>query len=113
MSMLKRMTPEGRLLSLQRVAEKINRERPDSHVKVPEAIIEKIQRINPQDTEAIDNAVQEGLVALAEQVPAKWLDKWNAWRYLAMLGHPRTHFRHVVGNGMFTPVVYTENILAG
>lgn len=33
MSMLKRMTPEGRLLSLQRVAEKINRERPDSHVK--------------------------------------------------------------------------------
>lgn len=113
MSMLKRMTPEGRLLSLQRVAEKINRERPDSHVKVPEAIIEKIQRINPQDTEAIDNAVQEGLVALAEQVPAKWLDKWNAWRYLAMLGNPRTHVRNVVGNAMFTPVVYTKNILAG
>lgn len=113
MSMLKRMTPEGRLLSLQRVAEKINRERPDSHVKVPEAIIEKIQRINPQDTEAIDNAVQEGLVALAKQVPAKWLDKWNAWRYLAMLGNPRTHVRNVVGNAMFTPVVYTKNILAG
>lgn len=113
MSMLKRMTPEGRLLSLQRVAEKINRERPDSHVKVPEAIIEKIQRINPQDTEAIDNAVQEGLVALAEQVPVKWLDKWNAWRYLAMLGNPRTHVRNVVGNAMFTPVVYTKNILAG
>ena len=113
MSMLKRMTPEGRLLSLQRVAEKINRERPDSHVKVPEAIIEKIQRINPQDTEAIDNAVQEGLVALAEQVPAKWLDKWNAWRYLAMLGNPRTHVRNVVGNAMFTPVVYTKNIRAG
>ena len=113
MSMLKRMTPEGRLLSLQRVAEKINRDRPDSHVKVPEAIIEKIQRINPQDTEAIDNAVQEGLVALAEQVPAKWLDKWNAWRYLAMLGNPRTHVRNVVGNAMFTPVVYTKNILAG
>lgn len=113
MSMLKRMTPEGRLLSLQRVAEKINRERPDSHVKVPEAIIEKIQRINPQDTEAIDNVVQEGLVALAEQVPAKWLDKWNAWRYLAMLGNPRTHVRNVVGNAMFTPVVYTKNILAG
>lgn len=113
MSMLKRMTPEGRLLSLQRVADKINRERPDSHVKVPEAIIEKIQRINPQDTEAIDNAVQEGLVALAEQVPVKWLDKWNAWRYLAMLGNPRTHVRNVVGNAMFTPVVYTKNILAG
>lgn len=113
MSMLKRMTPEGRLLALQRVADRINRERPNSHVKVPESVIDKIQKTNPHDTESIDNAVQEGLVALADQVPSTWLDKWNAWRYLAMLGNPRTHVRNVVGNAVLTPVVYTKNMLAG
>ena len=113
MSMLKRMTPEGQLMALQKVADRINRERPDSNVKIPETIIDRVQRVNPRDTEAVDQIMHDGLVALAGQVPSTWLDKWNAWRYLAMLGNPRTHIRNIVGNAAFTPIIYTKDFLAG
>lgn len=113
MSMLKRMTPEGQLMALQKVADRINRERPDSNVKIPETIIDRVQRVNPRDTEAVDQIMHDGLVAIAEQVPSTWLDKWNAWRYLAMLGNPRTHIRNIAGNAAFAPIVYTKDFLAG
>lgn len=113
MSMLKRMTPEGQLMALQKVADRINRERPDNNVKIPETIIDRVQRVNPRDTEAVDQIMHDGLVAIAEQVPSTWLDKWNAWRYLAMLGNPRTHIRNIAGNAAFAPIVYTKDFLAG
>lgn len=113
MSMLKRMTPEGQLMALQKVADRINRERPDSNVKIPETIIDRVQRVNPRDTEAVDQIMHDGLVAIAEQVPSTWLDKWNAWRYLAMLGNPGTHIRNIAGNAAFAPIVYTKDFLAG
>ena len=113
MSMLKRMTPEGQLMALQKVADRINRERPDSNVKIPETIIDRVQRVNPRDTEAVDQIMHDGLVAIAELVPSTWLDKWNAWRYLAMLGNPRTHIRNIAGNAAFAPIVYTKDFLAG
>lgn len=113
MSMLKRMTPEGQLMALQKVADCINRERPNSNVKIPETIIDRVQRANPRDTEAVDQIMHDGLVSIAEQVPSTWLDKWNAWRYLAMLGNPRTHIRNIAGNAAFAPIVYTKDFLAG
>ena len=113
MSMLKRMTPEGRLMALQKVADQINRQNPKSNIKIPESIIDRVQKVNPRDTEAVDGIMRDGLVSIAEQVPSTWLDKWNAWRYLAMLGNPRTHVRNVAGNAAFTPVIYAKNILAG
>lgn len=48
--------------------------------------------------------------AVADQLKASWADKWNAWRYLSMLGNPRTHIRNVVGNAVFAPVVMVKNI---
>lgn len=113
MSMLKRMTPEGKLMALQRIADRLSRESKGEAVKIPEPIIDRMQRVNPTDTETADRIFHDGLVSLAEQVPPTLLDKWNAWRYLAMLGNPRTHIRNIVGNAVFTPVVGIKNTLAG
>ena len=113
MSMLKRMTPEGKLMALQRIADRLSRESKGEAVKIPEIIIDRMQRVNPTDTETADRIFHDGLVSLAEQVPPTLLDKWNAWRYLAMLGNPRTHIRNIVGNAVFTPVVGIKNTLAG
>lgn len=41
------------------------------------------------------------------------MEKWNAWRYLAMLGNPRTHIRNMVGNGMFGAVTNYKDNVAG
>ncbi len=37
---------------------------------------------------------------LADEVcqKASFMDKWNAWRYLAMLGNKKTHIRNMLGN---------------
>ena len=40
---------------------------------------------------------------VADQVPSSWRDKWNAWRYMAMLANPRTHIRNFFGNLLFPP----------
>lgn len=39
-------------------------------------------------------------------------DKFDAWRYLAMLGNPKTHARNIVGNTMFQAVTSMSNTLA-
>lgn len=35
---------------------------------------------------------------IGEQIPANWLDKWNAWRMLSMLGNAKTHIRNFGSN---------------
>lgn len=49
---------------------------------------------------------------LGEQLPSTWVDKWNAWRYLSMLGNPRTHIRNLTGNAIFMPAIWTKNTIA-
>jgi hypothetical protein len=49
--------------------------------------------------------------SLGEQVPTNWFEKWNAWRYMAMLTNPKTHLRNIVGNAGFTPVIGLKNIV--
>ena len=38
--------------------------------------------------------------------------KWNAWRYLAMLANPRTHVRNVAGNVFFQPLRIVKDRVA-
>lgn len=49
---------------------------------------------------------------IGRQMPSDWLDKWNAWRYLAMLCNLRTHGRNILGNAFFAPVVGVKNLTA-
>lgn len=51
---------------------------------------------------------------LAKYLPdTSFMDKWNAWRYLAMLGNTRTHIRNILGNVMFGTVTNVKDTLAG
>lgn len=38
--------------------------------------------------------------------------KWNAWRYLSMLGNPRTHIRNLIGNAVFIPAIRIKDSIA-
>lgn len=49
---------------------------------------------------------------VADQIPSTWVDKWNAWRYLSMLGNPRTHIRNIAGNIGFQPVRFAKDRVA-
>ena len=45
-------------------------------------------------------------------MPKTAIDKWNTWRYLSMLGNPRTHIRNVSGNIFFTTIRWLKDLLA-
>jgi len=105
---LKKLTPEGQLKVLNGQIKRIN-QKYDIDSKLSENSVEEIllAENETQLEEAIEKAKQE----IADQLPSTWVDKWNAWRYLSMLGNPRTHIRNIVGNAVFTPVRSIKNII--
>lgn len=114
--MLKKLTPEGQLYGIQRsvsnIQEELQRKYRDKapDLEIPEEIIEKFR--NATDQDGRDAATEEIYQNIASQVPSTWVDKWNAWRYMAMLTNPRTHIRNIVGNAGFVPVRMMKDAIA-
>ena len=112
LKILKRLTPEGQLMALKRIEQRINsslaaQQKPP--VALPESIAEEMlqARGSEKQAEIWDKAIKE----LANQVPATFADKVNAWRYLAMLSNPKTHFRNIVGNATMRAVMGVKNVV--
>lgn len=114
--LLKQMTGVGRLVALQRTVQTLNADLAKRFGdKAPVIQIdENVAQImaESQTEEEIERAYRETVQDIADQVPATFLDKWNAWRYFAMLANPRTHIRNIVGNTIFIPAVRTKNVIA-
>lgn len=104
-SLLKRMSPAGALYHVESMAKQINKEHKKQidagkmkPVEVPEDLKKQlIQARNGNEVQEIKNDIA---IALGQQIPATLGDKINAWRYLAMLGNPRTHVRNTLGNAV-------------
>lgn len=114
-SMLKRMSPDGQLYYLERTVQKINNDLNSKfegkHTAV-EIDADLAKKLLDADTEGkMNDAVHEIEKNIGEQIPSTLKDKWDAWRYLAMLGNARTHVRNVLGNAMFVPIRGLKNII--
>lgn len=113
--LLKKLTPEGKLYMLQKSLDQINREQLERYksdykdIEIPTELADKL--LKAKDTQTADAAVEEIEQYIADQIPPTIADKFNAWRYLAMLGNPRTHIRNVVGNAMFSPFKVGKDII--
>lgn len=114
---LKQLSPETQLYQAQRsianLQTQLNEEYGDD--KAPKLKID--QTLAEQFMKAADQAERDAVLAniyrdIGKQMPSRFKDKWNAWRYLAMLGNVRTHVRNVVGNAGFVPVVAAKNVVA-
>lgn len=114
---LKQVSPETQLYQAQRsianLQTQLNEEYGDD--KAPKLKID--QTLAEQFMKAADQAERDAVLAniyrdIGKQKPSRFKDKWNAWRYLAMLGNVRTHVRNVVGNAGFVPVVAAKNVVA-
>ena len=105
--MLKRMTPDGQLYYLEKSIQKMNEEFKEKlgekykDIELDEELMEEFltEKDEKKRKEIYDKICQD----IADQIPATKLDKWNSWRYLAMLGNPRTHLRNIFGNAVFIP----------
>lgn len=115
MGILNRLTPEGKLYSIQRSVENLKSDllermgdlAPD--VQLDDALVQEY--LDAETDEARAGALDAIYQSIADQVPSTWRDKLNAWRYLSMLGNPRTHVRNIAGNLFFAPVRGVKNAI--
>lgn len=120
MRVLKKATPTGKLYYLNRMVDTMNKNIVDNGgepIQIDEGLARKLlETENIKDPKeqgkAVDETIDEIEQNIADQIPATAWDKWNAWRYLSMLGNIRTQVRNVVGNAAFMPLVATKNLLA-
>jgi hypothetical protein len=114
-TLLRKMTPDGRLYALERSVQKINQDLMQKfddfeNIQIPETLADELLRSETQ--KQMDEAVEKIQIYIANQIPATWQEKLNSWRYLSMLGNPRTHIRNIVGNAVFVPAVEIKNKVA-
>ena len=113
-SILRKLAPSDQLYAAKRVVSElektIQKNYKDLEITIDPSLIEEF---NQQTAQAGRDAVLDKIYQnVADQVPAKWKDKWNAWRYMAMLFNPRTHIRNIVGNVGFQPLRWTKDRVA-
>lgn len=110
---LKRLTPEGQLIHTERTINKLQESLNKRYgKKAPQLEINdelKVRLLNSKNETEMNQILEEISVEVAKQIPSTLMDKLNTWRYLAMLGNPRTHVRNTVGNAMFYPLVTMKN----
>ena len=113
---LKKLSPETQLYGVQKSVSAFQKELADKYgdkapdLKIDEELAE--QFINAKTPEERAKIEEEIYKDIGRQIPSRFVDKWNAWRYLAMLGNVRTHGRNIVGNAGFAPIVLTKNLTA-
>lgn len=113
---LKQMGPMAQLYGVQRSAQNLAEELKERYgdkapdLEVNRDLAEQFLRAKTQNER--DEALKRLYMDIGRQMPSRFRDKWNAWRYLAMLGNPRTHVRNVLGNAFFAPVVLGKDLTA-
>ena len=117
MRLLNKMSGEGQLVYIERTVDRMNqdlksrREKGKApYLEIPQEMKETL--LQSKTREEIDRAAEDIYRQLASQLPVTFADKWNAWRYLSMLGNPRTHVRNLTGNAVFLPAVKMKNLIA-
>ena len=112
--MLSKVTPDGRLYmavrSIENIAEELRGIYGDEYgIELDYGLIEDYRNALVSGTEAQQKEAWKAIEqSIADQIPNDWKHAWklkfNNWRYMAMLGNPRTHIRNIVGNLGFMPV---------
>ncbi|MBQ3088290.1 MAG: hypothetical protein IJC36_01520 [Clostridia bacterium] len=117
LSLLKKLSGVGQLHYVSRVIAQMNKDLENRYgnkyvnILTLDPDLESIlaQSKNPAE---IENIIDDILTDVAKQMPSTWADKFNAWRYLAMLGNTRTHIRNFFGNAVFMPAIRLKNTFA-
>lgn len=114
---LKKLNPSYQLYAAQRsiasMQEELNNRYGNKNapeLKIDTDLAEQFQ--NAKTQEERDKILKEIYKDIGRQIPSRFIDKWNAWRYLSMLANPRTHIRNIVGNAGFAPIVMAKNMTA-
>lgn len=114
--MLKKLSPDNQLYSMQlgmkALQENVNKRygKKAPKLQMNEVLVNNLlEAENEAQKEAAQKAIYQDL---ASQLPHTFMDRWNSWRYLCMLGNARTHVRNILGNAGFVPVRRMKDAVA-
>lgn len=113
--LLKQQDPSTQLYAAQRSVENLTEDLKKQYgekapdLKIDRDLAEKF--LNAKGDDARTEAMKEIYRDIGRQMPSRFIDKWNAWRYFSMLGNPHTHVRNIVGNVGFVPAVTVKNVI--
>lgn len=111
MQLFSKLTPEGRLRSAFRSVERLQKTRGiDIDLNGARDILQRMYDAKTVGEQLKAN--KEFATYIWKQIPATFVEKANAWRYLSMLGNPKTHLRNVLGNALFMPARTVSDIVA-
>lgn len=125
MNLMNRLTPEGRLLTLRRLVDRMNdraarqnrtprQSTSTSNGDVESARVDYIDKVTGftlsdelatnylmAETDAERAAAWDAITtSIADQIPSTFREKANFWRYTSMLTNPTTHIRNIMGNAI-------------
>jgi len=87
---------------------------PDNVVNEVNNLFNEAQLYGENSKQRVDLETQAfWLLANSGNAKSSIADKFDTWRYLSMLGNPKTHMRNIIGNTMFQGVTSVSNTIAG
>lgn len=99
--MLKKLTPEGRVMAAEKMKENAQKNANDRYgKKAPQIELndELMHKLQNADSDHVQKALNDVMTDVANQLPNTWWDKFNALRYTSMLTSLPTHIRNILGN---------------
>ena len=110
LSLIRKMTPEGQLMTLQKSINRLNMSE-NTNIQLTTEQTKKI--VEAKTDVELQEAISEVTKEIAEQLPLKMTDKLRSWRYLSMLGNPRTHIRNILSNVAMKGTKKVKDTIAG
>lgn len=117
-SLIRKMTPEGQLSAIQATADRFLNSNGKTKGKGISADIpadlknEYLEAARSGDKKRISDATNAIAQKVGAQCPATFAEKWDAWRYMCMLGNASTNIRNVAGNVFMKPYAAVKDELA-
>ncbi|MCI8410873.1 MAG: hypothetical protein HFJ40_00150 [Clostridia bacterium] len=110
MSLIKKLSPEGQLMFLNKMVDRLNLKE-NADLKVTDEMSKRI--LETKSKEELDNVMTDIAAELGEQLPVTMGDKVRSWRYLSMLGNPKTHIKNLGANVAMNVTQQLKNKVAG
>ena len=114
MNMVNKMSPVGQLYSVINAVERMEEQSAErgkpANVTINDALVSSFLEAETQEER---NEIKKDIIAdAAAQLPVTWQNRFNAWRYFAMLANPTTHARNFLGNAGFAAVRGVKDVTA-
>lgn len=114
MNMVNKMSPVGQLYSVINTVERMEEQSAErgkpANVTIDDALVSEFLSAETQEER---NEIKKDIIMdAAAQLPVTWLNRFNAWRYFAMLANPTTHIRNFMGNAGFAAVRGVKDVTA-